>query len=412
MSEYNFNKIEGESTLLQLIRISVDKLNGLHNASWEEIYAMFELDYSCYTLRRYAPAWKLLIDNRDAEGINEILEGQKYKESFEIKADGTQTSDKLIVINGTQEKTPEFMLKAHGFDPEEWELVNSRNNVWNTNDKRNGVQVLYSSKITVKPKSNGFDFNKLIERLKKEIKPSTTRYASDGSMLLVIPFVDMHFGINDFDYYREKLEETIYVIKSRKWDAIYIPIGNDLLHNNDFKGKTANGTPIEKVDTVKAWDDAYKFYCRIYEEAITNSTIVISDYIAGNHDADMAWGLARGLEIKFPQVKWDTSIKNKKYLRWNDIFLINLHGEKGINRVAKTLITKYRDFMVGAKTVEIHSGHLHAQKVLDEYGILIRTLPTSAKEDEWHEEQSFEGSVKTSQLFAYNKEKLKAIYHV
>jgi len=92
--------------------------------------------------------------------------------------------------------------------------------------------------------------------------------------------------------------------------------------------------------------------------------------------------------------------------------LVNLHGDKGINRVAKTLVTEYRDLMVGAKTVEIHSGHLHSQKVNDEYGILVRTLPTDAKTDDWHRDNSFEGAVKVSQLFEYNENILKTIHHV
>src|SRR5690606_19109768 len=102
--------------------------------------------------------------------------------------------------------------------------------------------------------------------------------------------------------------------------------------------------------------------------------------------------LTKALEVKFPQVKWDTSLSTKKFLVWNDVVVVSLHGDKGLQRVVDTLITKYRNLITNAKVVEIHSGHLHSQKTVDKYGILIRTLPTKAIEDNWHEDMSFEGA--------------------
>ena len=76
-----------------------------------------------------------------------------YKSESSINKDGTFSSDKLIVIKEDELKNPNSLLKAHGFDIREWELVSARNNIWNVYSKQDGVQELYSSKIVVKPRS-------------------------------------------------------------------------------------------------------------------------------------------------------------------------------------------------------------------------------------------------------------------
>lgn len=416
MSEYNFKKIEGESDLLHLIRLSVDKLDNLHNASWQDIYEMFELDYSCYTLRRYAPAWKLLIDNRDVEGINEILEGQKYKESFEIKADGTQTSDKLIVINGSQEKTPEFMLKAHGFDPEEWELVNSRNNIWNTNDKKKGVQVLYSSKITVKPKSESFTMKDLVDIIDRKTKPIYFKVdykPTSREKLLEVPLFDMHWGIADFDYYSQTMAHIEQKIVLGNYTTVLFIIGQDLLHNDNFRGTTTSGTPIDKVKMTQAWDDAEQFFKVLVGAAIKSGAKTVISYSGGNHDEAMGWAFTRNMVALFPQANVDVSFKSKKAFIWNKIFIGYTHGDKGASRMVDAFSKEYSDDLLRCTVRELHTGHLHReQKSIDKFGIVHRTLSTKAKTDEWHYDQNFMGAMKRFQLFEYSKDAVEAVYYV
>src|SRR5699024_3346256 len=93
-----------------------------------------------------------------------------YNESIEIKSDGSHKSDKLLRMNSEQQKDVNYLLTAHRYDVNEWQLVSARNNIWNTNDKKKGVQTLYSSKITVKPKVNGSDFDKLLDAIKETPK--------------------------------------------------------------------------------------------------------------------------------------------------------------------------------------------------------------------------------------------------
>lgn len=411
--EYNFNRLPDETAFQQLVRISVDKVNKLHNMDWIDVKETFNFEHSAESLRKYAVGWNMIKQQEsNCKSDEEIsTEQMKYRNTTEIKGDGSFSSDKLISMNEEQSKNPDYILEAHGFDKNKWELVSAKNSIWNANGK-DETKTLFSSKVSVKPKVNGFDMDKFLEKI-EDIKPKYRKQLVESTdRLLTLSFVDLHFGINSCSDYQQKLDETIEIIQSKNWDTIYIPLGNDALHNNNHSGKTANGTQIETVNMDYATEEFYKFYTILIEESLDNSINVVADYIPGNHDADISWMLVKMLAKMYPQIKWNTSMEVKKMFKWKNVFLVNLHGERGLNRVAKTLITEYRDYMVGANTIEIHSGHLHSERVKDEFGILVRTLPTSAKTDDWHRDMSFEGSNKISQLFEYDSDELKVIHYV
>lgn len=415
MTEYNFQKQPGETKFRQLVRVSVDKLNKLHNTDWLDIKEMFDFDHSAESLRKYASGWKLLIEN---DGLNELDaqddEVLPYKETTEIMSNGSHKSDKLVKMTSEQSKDVNYLLEAHGFDKNAWELSNAKNNIWNVHSKQDGVQTLYSSKITVKPKVNGFDIDRLVEIMSKRDPIIVEKRITDKthSKLLEIPLYDMHFGVSTLEYYKKHLEEILIKIQSRSWDKILFIIGQDLLHNDNFKGQTANGTMIEKVDMEKAFDQALQFYETLLEEAIVNSNSVESIYVKGNHDESFAYGLFRTLKATFPQVNFESSLKQRKGFVWEKIFLGLTHGDKGANRLMENFLSEFGKLIANAEVKEIHSGHLHTEITKDKFGIVQRTLATANKTDDWHYEQGFIGSCKRFQLFEYSPSSLDAIYYI
>lgn len=107
--------------------------------------------------------------------------------------------------------------------------------------------------------------------------------------MLEIPLYDVHFGINDLDYYLETLNRILLIIDSKRWECIQVIIGQDLFHNNDFRGKTAKGTPIQQVDIEKAYADARKMYFSILRKAKQCCDDVQVHYSEGNHDETTGW---------------------------------------------------------------------------------------------------------------------------
>src|SRR5690625_986355 len=83
-------------------------------------------------------------------------EVRPYKEEIKINADGTHTSDKLIELSEQEMKDETILLKAHGYDPSEWELTSSQSSMWHHfNKEMTNPRTLYASKIKVKPKDSG-----------------------------------------------------------------------------------------------------------------------------------------------------------------------------------------------------------------------------------------------------------------
>lgn len=415
--DYNFERQKGESKFRHLVRICVDKLNKEHDLDWFEIIEMFGLDCAPDTLRKKAYGYRDFVENEEVEKLNKEEE-ITYKETTEILSNGSYKSDKLLKMSEEQSKDVNFLLEAHGFDKEEWELVNARNNIWNVYSKQDGVQQLYSSKITVKPKTNRFDMDKLLEVVKKDRKPieiDIPDYNGEYRNLLEIPLYDMHFGVSSLEYYKPHLSKILKKIHMKKWNKILIVVGQDLLHNDNFRGQTARGTQIEKVDMVKAFDEALDFYITVISEAIKESKEVECIYVKGNHDESMSYGLFRTLQATFrnyPEIKFNGILKQRTPFVWEKVFIGLTHGDKGHNRIVENFISEYGKLIADAEVKEIHSGHLHVEKSKDNFGITHRTLSTANKTDEWHDDNGFVGANKRFQLFEYSPTKLEAIYYI
>lgn len=416
MTDFNFDKLQGETKFRHLVRLSVAKLNREHSMDWLELVEMFNLDYSAETLRKKSYGWKDFIENEEFENLNSEEE-ITYKETNEIMADGSHKSDKLVRMNAEQLKDVNYLLEAHGFDKESWELVNAKNNIWNVYSKIDKVQSLYSSKITVKPRSNAYTYEKFLELIAEKVTPITVDRKNEQesySKLLEIPLYDMHFGVSSLEFYQPHLNKIIHKIRSRAWDTILIPIGQDLLHNDNFKGQTANGTTIEKVDMEKAFDDALKFYVTIISEALKpeHSKNVVCVYVKGNHDESSSYGFFRTLQATFPQAKFEGSLKQRKGFAWEKVFIGMSHGDKGANRLIENFMTEFGKLIANAEVREIHTGHLHTELSKDKFGIVQRTLATANKTDDWHDDNGFIGANKRFQLFEYSPASLDAIYYI
>jgi hypothetical protein len=340
---------------------------------------------------------------------------ETYKETVEIKKDGSQYSDKLIEMSAEQSKDPEYLLRAHGYDVNKWDLVNARSNIWHTYSVQDGKTPSYASQISVKPKTTN-EFEKLLTTIENQ-KPFNIkvqpRQLQNHHLLEVAP-VDTHFGISSYEYYIPNQTRIIDRIKSKHWSEVIIPVGNDLFHNDDFRGRTSSGREIQKVGMREAWLDAEKFYYPIIDEAAANSNNVKIIYVRGNHDESMSWAFVRNLMTKYPSMEFDDSFQEHKAHTFHKVFVGLTHGEKNRKNTTKIFNSKYRMEIAKAKVREIHQAHLHGEDATtkDDYGIMLRTLSTQNQEDEWHDQNGYVGKNKRFMLFEYSKDALEGIYYV
>jgi hypothetical protein len=331
---------------------------------------------------------------------------------------GEGTSQKVVPLDPKKIKNNEELLALHGLDAAEYKVDRHSSSIWQHRNKEHGTVQLYASKLFVSKKQIKLTDDELVKRITKETKPiklNSRKYKVKHKQLLEVPLMDLHFGINTLDDYEDTLQEITYILESRVWEEVLITFGSDLMHVDNLKNTTANGTRIQDVDHVQMIEDVKTFYETIISTASKQANKVKVVYIKGNHDETTSALLIHWAEARFmnvDNVEVDCSIQEVKIHTFEKVFIALSHGDKGAKRRKNVLSAKYPVEWANAKVRESHTGHLHHEKSLDEFGILERTLPTGAKTDQYHEDNSFEGAHQRFQLFEYSEDKLEAIHYV
>ena len=268
----------------------------------------------------------------------------------------------------------------------------------------------------VKSKMEDRLYLELIETIKQntphEIIKVTPKEEAEG--MLEVPLFDMHFGIADLEHYMPTLKEILAIIDKQNYEEINIIIGQDMFHNDNFDGKTTKGTLIEKVNIVKAWNDAKTFWYNIIDKSIEKANKVQVIYSKGNHDKTLSWAFTQTLKERYGDIVED-SLKERKCITYGSNFIGITHGEFKKNKpsdLRSQFSVRFPIEFANAKVKEIHSGHLHHEVGKDEYGVMCRRLCTSGKEDEWSDGEGFLGANKRFMVFLWSLEKLEAIYYV
>jgi hypothetical protein len=340
----------------------------------------------------------------------------KYRQSHSLNPDKSQTSDKLIMMSEEDFKDEGFLLRAHGFDEDIWEIISAKNNIWNMASKdpdgEHRISTLYSSRITVKKRVLGFDIQKVAEIL-GTISPVTIMPMDfeNSTGLLELGFYDMHMGLSTLKNYIDCLIRAVDIIRSRHRSQIVIPVGSDVFHHDNFKGTTSNGTALEDIDWTNTWSETAQFFFTLIEEALAYADHVFIVFVKGNHDESMAWAFCQMLAIKYPQVTVNLDIKERKVHTYENICLGFTHGDKAMKDIDRIFMCEFPEFAT-APLKEIHTGHFHHEVVKDSFGTIIRALCTANRTDHWHDDKGFVGAQKRFQLFEFDENTITDIHYV
>jgi len=281
------------------------------------------------------------------------------------------------------------------------------------------VQVNKDGEITqswIKSRSSDKLFLELIDNIKSlpKIESETFECTETESYMLEIPLYDMHWGIADYEYYKETLKEVLSVVSRRNYEEINIIIGQDMFHNDDFRGRTSSGREIEKVDIAKAWNDARNFYYQIIDLSIKQSEKVKITYCVGNHDETLSWAFTQMIKAQY-NITVDDELRDRKLITYGTNFIGITHGDKvkGKPINLRSIYTiEYPVEFAHSKVRELHAGHLHHEKEEDVYGVMCRSLCSGNITDDWSYNNGFVGSHKRFTLFEWSLDKLVAIYYV
>lgn len=270
----------------------------------------------------------------------------------------------------------------------------------------------------IKQKANAVDPAEFLKAIKQTVEPYEYEpmRVDNASRMLEIPLFDMHWGIAYMDYYKPVLDEVLDLINLRHWDRIVIPFGQDFFHNDSIvDGKTTKGTPIQKVDMIRAVKEGTKFIYAIVDAALKSANDVQIIYSAGNHDTSTSWMFTQVLIARYGESIVDDSLEYRKVIAYGKNSIMVTHGDSKqatAKNLAHIFPISFPEEFAHADVREVHSGHLHHEAEADIYGVMVRRLSSGGKVDDWTDKEDFVGTHRRFMVFEWNENKLKSIHYI
>lgn len=349
----------------------------------------------------------------------------EYKETIEIKSDGSQISDKLIELSEKELKDTNYILLAHGYDPSKWEIINVKVSRWHYRDKQSvNAKISYATKLAVKPKVQTFtqeDAKLMVLDLMMNYQPpiyKPSRYSKNGK-LLELNISDLHLnklGYVDGDYDSQQAEEAFFYIindvlkrtEQYKFEKILFIWSHDFFNIDNLTKTTTAGTP---QDVDKRYSDMYKQGKRMLIQGIDllrQFAPVETVQVGANHDNLTSYTMSEVLDAWFrndENVTIDNIPAQRKYRRFGKCLLGFSHGDKEKKRLGKIMPSEARKDWGETLYAEMHAAHYHSeQAVVEENGIIVRYLSSPTGTDKWHYESGYVGAVKKAQSFIWDRE--------
>lgn len=337
----------------------------------------------------------------------------KIEDSKEVttEANGTQTATVLMRLKHEPDKSPRTMLALTGYDPDKFDLISSQYKVYEQHSTEDGTVPQYSITVKVKPKSD-ISVSELTGIINHGVKQKRLKRTS-GTLkhMLVVPLYDLHFGINSYDNMNPYLEKIRAIIYSHSPQKIVIELGGDLLHSDYLKTtKTVNGTQLDHVDSIKAWEDAASFIKNIIETAIENSEITELRAIGGNHDFDMQWAFVEMIKARYPQLSVFNPGSYRQVFTYGKVSIMMAHGDTAKAKLSQLFANEYPAEWSDSVWRETHWGHFHTETVKDDGGTIQRQFGTPKPADGYEIKNGYTMGAKTLKLLEYTPSGLYAEY--
>lgn len=336
---------------------------------------------------------------------------------------GVFESDDLIAMCREDAKSPRRMLELHGLDPDKWEVVSCRNNLWHSQvhhslqDEKGARTLLYQSRLTAKPKKPGGITFADIERYfaEKDFNAPPPiipiQYDPDGEVL-EIDIADLHSGLlawcketgADYDVHIARdafmrvIADNIERCKGRRFRSIILALLGDLLHIDNDLQQTTKGTFQQADGRIgKIFDTTL--------DALIDAVLMLGEiapvdvvYTSGNHDGTSGWMLIKSLQMAFrtdPNVNIDVEPNPQKVRLIGDSLIGFVHGDMPEKNLSGWLQVRARQMDKPIRFLEVHSGHRHSEKrkeriqTDDNEGLIVRTMPTITNASTWEHRSGY-----------------------
>jgi len=438
LNQYGLTQEQYEDCLQTII----DKRNGNTDIDWQEIIEKYNLPISVDSLRRvnngifgggFVAEYMKSTNRNLNEKVNDDLSKNK---DISFNKDGSMSSSMLLKMTEEEAKNPEFILKAHGFDIDTWELASCRNTVRQVVSKvvnqvdKDGklvdqytdkgkpvyttdVRTLYASYITVKPKKDKeislAKIEEFFDRLDRNYSLPEIKRTKDylnGDKMLLIDIADLHHNLQasiftSGDDYNCDIAEKLffYVLNdvlsrtvSYYFDKVILVIGGDISNSDYLTNTTVKGTPQD--NDLHYYEACERLYAMTIKAVDMLKEVAPVDVIlcVGNHDEVTCYKLAKYISAWFrddERVNVDYTPLARKYYLYGKTLMCFAHDGK-VNKLPALIANEARQLWSQADTVEVFLQHLHTEQVLmEDNNIRIQRLPTISARSKWTADKGY-----------------------
>ena len=273
-----------------------------------------------------------------------------------------------------------------------------------------------------------------IQRIKDECISEVKKYApkynintaikydidTDGH-LLVIDIADLHIGKlatafetgEDYNSQiavkraKDGLQGILNKAKGFYIDKVLFVAGNDILHTDNTRRTTTNGTP---QDTDGMWYDnflmAKNLYIELLEQLMNFADVEVV-YNPSNHDLTHGFFLMQLIEAHFANstITFNVDLLHRKAFKYGNNLIGTTHGDGAkIEHLPLLLATEFPILWSKTKHRYIYSHHVHHKTSKDFIGVTFETLRSPSGSDSWHHKNGYTGVPKAVEGYIHHKE--------
>ena len=380
--------------------------------TWFEIGEVFGTDGE--NVRAWAKKQDWFHKIREEEKITDALK-DKVKEQTHDRKNGIITSNINKKLKEQQTFTDDELLELHGIPADTFQIRTITSNEWGMTNAEGEQFYNLQSKIVAEPRDI---LSKFPEQLKEIIETYTQPFDIDVmddeklSQTLLIPLPDIHVEPNlstKFQVYQDSILRYL----ENQYKNVIIAIMGDFFNADNFNSKTANETRVADTNIPDSWEEGLLVLEPIIQKAIHTSPNVTIVYSRGNHDESILWAFVKYLEVKYPQVTFESDMEQLKCVVVDDVSIFLTHGHirrgKSIGMLCSAL---YPQEYGNSKYRILLTGHKHTIKSEDLIGLVHYELPTVGEGDKYEQDNLYLGNQKGIHLYEFNTDKLNAIYYL
>jgi hypothetical protein len=334
-----------------------------------------------------------------------------------------QTSTILIDIQEMKDKSPMDLMRAHGYDPLKWELIDSTNRPYQGTSKLHGTYTMFSNSIKVRPLQTRITteeirqiFNTFNPPKLQKIQPVKD---TQKNIMLEFGLVDMHLGLlswkeetgenYDINIAIQTAKDHILDILGRvePCEKILLPVGQDFFHIDSEKNQTTAGTD---QDVDGRWQKIFRKGCELkvwfISQLLQKSNNIEIHYVKSNHDMKMAYFLTLWLDAYYrneSRVNVDIAWNQRKYIKWGKCAICLLH-DLPKNKIDKIMQAEEAKLWGSTIYRENHKAHDHHEEVKEYMGVTVRTISPITARSEWTASKGYY-SQRRFMAFQWHKEK-------